>query len=354
MLNNLQLLRAFAVLLVVYHHIPQAPFLMVPDPTQVGHWGVDIFFVISGFVMNHSTAGKAVSPGAFWISRLVRVVPLYWLITCAVFVIAIARPGWITAVPTDAAALVKSLLFIPFPRSNGFVQPVISVGWTLNYEMYFYALFGLALAFRAGWARLAAVSLPISALVVLGFLLPWSNTAWKFYSDPVVLEFVAGMWISWAASRIAWPRGSELRVAAAAVAAALAVALLTRHVEPLPMRAIVFGIPACALVFGAVILERNGWVVRHRLPIALGAASYSIYLVHPFVIGALVHLVTHGKLLPPLLSGVAFVSILAVVCAAGWLSYRLVELPSMEFLKGHLRPQRPQTVSQARILAPPS
>jgi exopolysaccharide production protein ExoZ len=108
-----------------------------------GGGGVDIFFVISGFIMVYTTQSHHVGPFSFFVNRVVRIVPIYWLLTLAVFTLAVIAPHLLGATRAAPSELLKSLLFIPFAKSNGAVQPILFLGWTLNYEMFFYMLFAL-------------------------------------------------------------------------------------------------------------------------------------------------------------------------------------------------------------------
>src|SRR6185437_14170487 len=134
-LDNIQALRAIAALLVVFVHlaVPVAALGVAP----FGAGGVDLFFVISGFIMVYTTVGRPISGAEFLGRRIVRIVPLYWLLTLAVFGIALIAPTLLQFTTASWGQLLKSLFFIPFAKANGDVQPVLFLGWTLNYEMFF-------------------------------------------------------------------------------------------------------------------------------------------------------------------------------------------------------------------------
>ena len=117
-----------------------------------GAAGVDIFFVVSGFIMVVTTMKRDMAPGEFLLHRIARIVPVYWVVTILLFAIVMYgfKPVGIMRMQPDWLA--KSLLFIPFDR-DGRVEPIISVGWTLNYEMFFYLLFALGLFVRLALMR---------------------------------------------------------------------------------------------------------------------------------------------------------------------------------------------------------
>src|SRR5688572_15744145 len=134
------------------------------------------------------------------------VVALYWLCTIALFVLALAVPQLMGATRGDASELVKSLLFFPFVKSNGNVHPLLYLGWTLNYEMLFYGLFALALVVAPRRAHAVAVGV-LLALFALGQLIDFDNVALKFWTAPIVLDFVYGIaayhvWRSGALARL--------------------------------------------------------------------------------------------------------------------------------------------------------
>jgi peptidoglycan/LPS O-acetylase OafA/YrhL len=242
--------------------------------------GVDVFFVISGFVMVHASARLFGSAGArrvFLRRRLARIVPLYWA-TTAVFLLAmLALPGRINTPWPDAAPLLASLAFLPWARPDGSVQPVYSLGWTLNYEMFFYAVFALCLPLPRG-AAVAAVAAALGLAVLVGALVPGLPVALAFWSDPILLEFVMGMAMALMVARgIAAPGPVRLAMALAGLA-------LLALLPPEWPRALRFG-PGATLVVAAALGPTPhlpailaNWLSR------LGDASYALYLVHPFAL----------------------------------------------------------------------
>src|SRR5262249_32463856 len=141
---------------------------------MLGAAGVDLFFVISGFVMVYASEPlyeKLGAPRVFFLRRLARIVPSYWATT--IFLLAygmIARVDLATS--WDAAEwIVASFLFIPCPRPNGVMLPYHYVGWTLNYEMFFYVVFAGAILLPRRRAVLTITMLFV-ALCITGRLFP--------------------------------------------------------------------------------------------------------------------------------------------------------------------------------------
>jgi peptidoglycan/LPS O-acetylase OafA/YrhL len=277
MIANLQILRAVAAYLVVFNHAGRGPF------ATFGHFGVDLFFVISGFVMVFTTSAKRVTPGDFALNRIIRIVPLYWLLTLAIFAVALVVPAVVQGTRPDLVELIKSLLFIPFVKSSGIVQPVLFLGWTLNLEMMFYAIFALALFIPSVSGRVVTAVAVLVAMVLAGYVFAPVDLVAKFVLDPILLEFAYGMVLGYF-----YHRGVLQRLSAP-LAVGLAVMGIGLFVATgLPAydisRAYLPGIPAAIVVAGALAMEARGIRYAGAFAMLLGAASYSLYLSHPFVV----------------------------------------------------------------------
>ena len=156
--RGIQALRGFAAALVVVLHATGQPFGMEASKPWVwmrGHAGVDIFFVISGFVMAISATGQGrPTAGEFLRRRILRIVPLYWIFTLVMLAKILAvkvHPGLgrdVVHLQTPIGYVLASLFFIPYRNSQGDIAPVLAVGWTLSFEMLFYLLFALALKWK--------------------------------------------------------------------------------------------------------------------------------------------------------------------------------------------------------------
>lgn len=183
-LDSLQVLRAVAALAVVFFHTGYTPGSLAP----AGSFGVDIFFVISGFIMAMICGSES---AYFFRKRLVRIIPLYWTLTLLTFTILLKNPRVDTALSRGTTILLKSLFFIPYTRSDGSLFPVLVVGWTLNYELCFYLLIAVALALAPRHSDLVASLLLIAVMLVMHRLPPTPIP--YFFSRPIMLEFIAGI-----------------------------------------------------------------------------------------------------------------------------------------------------------------
>lgn len=267
-IQGLHYLRGIAATMVVCFHAAELQRLHGMDvhwPSYVLARGVDVFFVISGYLMVHVTRHGA-RPLDFFRNRLLRVGPLYWVLTLCFGLAILARPS-LSEKPVDMWVLLKSLLFLPSPLGAATIQTtIISVGWTLVYEMFFYALFAISLALGVGVRALVAF------LVLLVAVHPWAQGFYaSLYTYPILLEFAAGMLIARAPRMPArW---------AAPVFVVGVVALLGGSLTdglPLALRPATFGTGAALMVLAALSLPLPGIGVLN----ALGDASYSIYLTH--------------------------------------------------------------------------
>ncbi|KQO54519.1 acyltransferase family protein [Methylobacterium sp. Leaf85] len=279
MIYNVQSLRAVAAYLVVCFHCQVLLFGHLKY--SMGSWGVDIFFVISGFVMAYTTDGRIAPPYQFIMKRLVRVVPLYWFMTMAVFLAALSMPFLFRSIDDGLGHLLMSLAFIPFEKSNGLIQPILFLGWTLNYEMFFYCLFFLGLYIYPEINRYIYVSLVIVALVMIGLLLRPENALGRFYTNAIILEFAAGMWICYVVRRITVPAGLlNVSMIGALGLASFGLLLAAEFLWPTAPRFVALGLPAASLVTAAVLLEANGISSRTAFAVEQGDSSYALYLTH--------------------------------------------------------------------------
>lgn len=316
-LDTVQALRAIAALCVVGMHIPAI---------ERGAFGVDLFFVISGFIVCHVAAAD---PGQFLLKRIIRVVPLYWLCTLALFGLALTAPQLMGATRADSDELLKSLFFVPFVKSNGNVHPLLYLGWTLNYEMLFYALFAFALVVAPKRAHALAVAL-LLGLFTLGRVVDFEHVMLEFWTAPIVIEFVFGI-----AAYHVWRAGLLQRLpAAAAVAIAIAAWLLMASLRSSDaMRPLLWGLPAVVLFLATLSLERR-WHVP-ALWLLIGNASYSLYLTHAYVIQALQKKVIQLDAFGPTQVALMLLAV-ALCCALAVACFLLIERPSNLWLRRRL------------------
>lgn len=326
MLNSIQVLRALAAWLVVCHHYMQVAYnFQLTDPVSValyryGAIGVDLFFVISGFVIYLSASGKNITPWTFAMHRLARIAPAYWLFTLVTAATIIIIPGLIPYTLFEPLFMLKSLLFIPAqnPTGIGFF-PIITVGWTLNYEMAFYAVF-LVSMFAPQKFRTHALVVGVGLLYLIA---PLFGGVLKFYGNPIVFEFLLGVAIAWAYQR-GWV--SKIKPAAALVATVCALVLIVYkgQVTHNPIKS---GIPCAIIILCA--LSQEHIFPKSALLNRIGDWSYSTYLCHILIICAMVKL---GNSLQ-LHSTVTFVGTMLGIGLVSAISFHAIEKPISRLVK---------------------
>ncbi|MCD8562936.1 MAG: acyltransferase [Alphaproteobacteria bacterium] len=306
--------------------------------------GVEIFFVISGFVIVYASRpliGQTGSWKPFMLRRLIRIVPLYWFYTTLLLAVALILPKALDSAQPEFWHLVKSYLFIPHIRPAGDeAQPFLALGWTLNYEMYFYTVFAVLLFLPAN-RLMAVLSAYLAVSVIIGFFLPEGWTALQFWFKLYVLEFLAGAWMAFLYIRgFRLPNYTFWPLTAIGFTALLF--LFTPHMDH-GLRQGLMVLAALSLVAAATLPRGLEDIHPPRMFVALGDSSYSLYLCHPFVIGVMhIMFVKFGAGLGISL-WLYLLLTLGISLAAGHVSYLLIEKTSKNFLQKRLIPKRPKS-----------
>jgi exopolysaccharide production protein ExoZ len=345
MLVHIQILRFFAAAAVVaFHALGVAPSGFEVSESAIsfalsyGGRGVDLFFVISGFIIFYATHGARLTPAEFLRRRVERIVPLYFFVIFAVTILAVTLPAMFGAPDWYTPRhILKSLAFIAFTDGE---MPVVYVGWSLEYEMYFYLAVALLMALKRDvWRNIVMI---FSAIAVIGRI-PGVGTAlgnYAFFTDPMILEFVLGVIAGgvFVDGRIGWP----IQIAAACAIAAVLVTDPTSRV-------IVSGIPSACLVAAAAFVSRKrvdpSW--PERALARLGDASYSIYLAQVETV-SLAGTSIAGLIpaIPPL---PLLMATTGIVVALGLLLNILVERPLLKLVRRLGGPRPPRIVLRPAI-----
>lgn len=346
MVYNIQYLRAVAALAVVIHHCTYR----LEGEIQVFAAGVDLFFLISGFLMlvpakregatpgttPGTTAGTTagMTPGRFMLRRLIRIVPLYWATTLVLAAVVSLAPVEFSSRQPDAWRLALSLAFLPHADQTGGLFPYLAMGWTLNYEIFFYAIVALSLRLPAR-LRFRAVAAVLVGLVGIGLLVAPRMPALATWTNPLLLEFLAGGGLAMLRARGRLPgRGAGWPLIGTGLAALALVEAAGGITEG--RRLLLWGLPALLVLAGALSLEP----AREAPPLAwlgrLGEASYSLYLLHTLVISVVVRLV--GTAAP----GRFLLACLVGSIAAALACHAAFDRPVTQWLRGlPTRPHRP-------------
>ncbi len=280
-LRGVQALRGVAACMVVVHHA------VTPAVWPNGASGVDIFFVISGLVMAVSTIGREhiTHPArSFLERRVIRLVPLYWIMTMMVLLqMQVVRLHQQFApnehirriVQTPFLYIFSSLFFIPYRNSLGDIQPLLIPGWTLSFEMFFYLLFALALALRVSVVRMLTPVLVTLAITGMFHQPDWPTIT--VLLSPLLLEFLAGLLLGHLVLK-----GFRMNPILSLFlgTTSLGILLFVPLANAPAMRVLQWGIPAAILVQSVVAIEDQFGAAWPRWSLLIGDASYSIYLVH--------------------------------------------------------------------------
>ncbi|QDX16392.1 hypothetical protein C6W84_17024 (plasmid) [Acinetobacter baumannii] len=337
MISSIQFLRGIAALLVVLLHISSKNKQYdagVIDWLHIGNSGVDLFFIISGFIMCYTTYNKNINFSKFIILRFERILPLYWIFTLIALAIYTILPQHVnvTAQFTD---VFSSFFLLP---TNG--EYLVLTGWTLRYEFYFYFIFSLLLFFNSKkyWQLVIAIlSIPTIGLFVD------KNTVWSsFLFDSLLIEFAFGIIAFYIVkSNILNKKLGYLLLTVGIISLIIGELNYTDDSK----RFILYGIPMLFIFLGAVGLEsvfknKSGYFIKFIE--MLGNSSYSLYITHIFVLKP-VAIVCH-KL--GINNSFIFLSILLVASIIfGLMTYYFLEKPIANYLHKRRKTQKPKLIN---------
>ncbi|MFZ5693846.1 MAG: acyltransferase family protein [Pseudomonadota bacterium] len=335
-LYPVHVLRAIAALIVVLSHYrlfygQTTGWTETFSLLKFGDAGVDLFFVISGFIMVYAAErlyGTAGASFTFFVHRLIRIVPLYWLVTTLYVFVAWIVPSFGKSYAIEF--VIASYFFLPWPQLDGVMQPVVGQGWTLNYEMPFYLVFSLAL-FAPRRAAVLGACLVLTTVVVAGLVFQPGQPILKFLTYPIIIEFVFGMLIG-----LAYREGVRLPSWAGwtLIIAGLGLIFSSEQMHAWASgRVILWGVPAALVVAGATLgqvqMSGRGW----RGLVLIGEASYALYLTHSIPLRGTLALMRIGGLDMAVFAwpGLVFGTFASVVLAVA--VYYIFELPSRNALR---------------------
>ncbi len=335
--EGLQVLRGLAALMIVFLHlsVAESRYGLIPgfkflENFHLGAAGVDIFFVISGFVMILVTRNKQTSPRSFFANRLTRIYPNYWVYFLIVSVVWLIQPTWVNSSLPGTPGFIPAFLLLP---SSGI--PVVSVAWTLEFELYFYLVFAILLGFFKERLSLA-LFIFMACLVLIGTWCSSTNILLERITHPLILEFAAGAVIGqMLLSRKTSGSWLYLPIAIILFIAYQMGFAITDFVSGSDRfeRVINFGIPAAMLVTGVVSLDMRYKVPYPKLFVAIGDASYTLYLSHILVISALGKL-WQGVGLNQSVSNLIFILIGLLGCIGYALfAYKYIEQPLLSWTR---------------------
>jgi peptidoglycan/LPS O-acetylase OafA/YrhL len=325
--------------MVVCHHYVASQ----ADMVGVGRWllnfggaGVDIFFVISGFIMmiTQSDPAKSYTAKDFLVRRLARVAPLYWILTAVAFAL-VAVAGSAVNTQVSAQKFMMSMLFLPYSETpismsmSAHTAYVIPMAWTLTFEWYFYAVFAISLAFGLKpMARLPFIAAWFTCAVIAGIVFQPASLILQVMTSPLVFEFLLGSIIA-----ILYMRGYRLSGIQALILAIGSLAVLANllHADNI-MRTVVWGSAAFTLIAAATLYEGRKRQVAAIIPFAwLGNISYSLYLSHFFSLALFVRLQKHFGFIGEGFGPLTVLVFIVLTLGVAELCYRFIEEPARGF-----------------------
>ena len=336
--HSLQVLRGLACLLVMFFHAGEscriyADKVFLLNFFRSANAGVDLFFVLSGFIIMYSSADQSPSfktAGRFWWNRLIRIYPIYWICISVFLLAQVSLPHYFTTpFPRTAANLTETFLLLPGHTSlNG-------VSWTLPYELLFYALFSIALLIRARKIRLLVTGVLLAGSIA-GLVFPQT---WLWYVSSLLLypmnfEFLLGV-LAARSFRLLPLRSARWLLLTGLIAFIVAASLYDPHqlIWNAPLDSTTFySIPAFLIIISLAAIEYRSRITYPKILSKIGDASYSLYLIHVPVIAAFVRLLPVSRWPEPAVNLVVtlFLIILTMAVIA---FYQLVERPMLDWLK---------------------
>ena len=349
--RNIQGLRAIAALIVLASHlfwdiVPMRTHWAKPYLAVIGFPGVDIFFVISGFIIYHVmqraaqhalAAGRAGIAADFALKRCIRIYPLYWIVFAAACLIMRYVP---------ATAMVRKPTWELLTLIDSLPNFRVEAAWTLTFEIYFYAVATLSLWLspRRPLIGLTIWFSVVAAVTTLATSLRLSVPL-DYLFAPIVLEFLLGILVARLIERQAIRYvgpcivfGSLWLLAGSWYMQQAGAAIAASYVWRLGCR----GIPAAFIVYGVVALETTQRWTMPRVLQYLGNASYSIYLWHAVVFLGLAQLFVKLGLVGTVHSSLLAVAMGCVGLLVGLASYHALEKPLLQWLSRRLLTPRRQ------------
>jgi len=339
-LQLVQMLRGIASLLVVLLHCTITvnesqgrPFLF--DVFKFGGAGVDIFFVLSGFIITYTSAPALKQQQGFTPfirKRFVRIFPVYWIVISFFLLLQVLMPSFYrTHYDFSAANLLGTYLLFPgHTMVNG-------VSWTLTYELFFYLIFSLAFLIRN-----RAVLAGLCVIYILGLIIPaWfypQNITGNAWADlvifPMNLEFFMGIAAALLIPKIPRQSGRLLIVSGTLLFIASAVFFNAGYAITGSAfnRVILFGIPSFLLIMGIVKHELFTKIKVHSFFVQLGEASYSLYLLHLPFVAAGIKIFSKLQISNTYLLHAFVLALVAALCIGSIFFFKIIEKPLIDRL----------------------
>ncbi|MCX7085678.1 MAG: acyltransferase [Methylococcales bacterium] len=336
-IDTLQAIRAFASIAVMLFHGTQIiherlNYLFLNNFFIAGFSGVDIFFVLSGFIILYTSNSNSIDSSIFLKKRFIRIYPIYWLVTLLLVIAFFISPSTENAHKGDLYTILGSITL--FPQKDY----VIGVAWTLTYEVIFYLFFAFTY-FRKPRYLFYGFTIWITSILITFFLkLDTNYHIFKTLLDPVILNFAFGciiafvykrftnethgiwyFWIGLIFFTLSWLFYYQLKLDSSD--------LLDSDIS----RVYLFGLPAAVLIFGSLYLKNNvpKWLVY------LGDASYSLYLVHGTVLSILIKIIIKFNLSSQFINFYGALSLFVTTLILSCCFYSFIEKNLIKLIKSY-------------------
>jgi exopolysaccharide production protein ExoZ len=327
-LFGIQMLRGIAAILVVLHHSLEESFGSNVGPrspdwlTTFGASGVDIFFVISGFIMLYVSFppdGAPILPAKFLARRVARIYPLYWFF-CLIFLLVVTC-GFLRSAVVTPSNIVASILLLPGP------DRLIGISWTLSYEIYFYLVFAGTLFFRSQRLSTLLCFATLGSAIIVSSFVPAGVIA-EFLGGPIALEFCFGLLVAFL-----YTGREDIRISATfsifGFIALAAAPLMLVHPSTNGLvgfsRVLAWGVPSTFIVICFLKISRPKNMMQLWM-VFLGDASYSIYISHFLVMISYARLLKNTRLAD--FSQTSILPVVVALCVVlGAAAHLVVELP---------------------------
>jgi peptidoglycan/LPS O-acetylase OafA/YrhL len=327
MILSIQYLRGIAALLVVLSHIAWKNIQAGGDTMhwwhEAGTFGVDIFFIISGFIMVYITQNMHQKPHGvrtFIKKRFIRIVPLYWFYTLIALTIFLLMPERINSEGGETQIL-KSFFLLPYRADESYL---VSVGWTLHFEFIFYILFAFGLLFKQITGNILVASAILFSLFYYSFI-SMEGMSYIYYSflNDIFFEFALGMLLFHIINKL-----TRFHISFSLLLITIGIYMFyylhtggsftgIRHVDT--------GISAFLICFGVITLEYFLAKREIKLLTMLGNSSYSLYLLHPFVLVAVVMVNDKFQHIIPQNQTFLILMMLFISLISGYISHLYIE-----------------------------
>jgi exopolysaccharide production protein ExoZ len=352
-ISSLQALRSFAAMFVMFFHGTQMinqefGYLFLNNIFIVGFTGVDIFFVLSGFIIFYTSNGKKLTRTTFLKKRFIRIYPIYWVIISLLIFSYLVSPSDDKNFRDDLEIIAGSFLLFPQPT------PVMGISWTLTYEVIFYLLFAFTF-FKKPKHLFYSFAIWISIIiVVLMFNLETGIFSLDVLFNPIIINFSFGCLVAYFYKKYPTFKYYKLFIVAGLLYFLIAWIIyyytygggdIESGLPNDQIRVLMFGVPAALFMYGFLYAR----ISVNRLLIHLGDASYSLYLLHGAVLSAIIQIIFKFKLNGYFAGFLGSLLIFVLTVTAVSIFYLFVERPLLRYLNRRLL--QPKVIQNKKVMA---